>query len=162
MGGVRVKTSAYDSCFVSAYAPVVPKNEVERAYATAFWQALSDMVSRLPFKCTPYIMLDANGHVGTCFHYPSHSEFVGQCEPERENLNGYRFHQLVCFHDLVAVNPFFLGQTLYGQKGTSRVDYVATIVARANDCTRCAVWRQTWRSLQLMRTAEPRDHVPAV
>eukprot|EP00959_Pyramimonas_sp_CCMP1952_P356675 7469222-Pyramimonas_sp.AAC.1 len=87
LGAVRFKSDHMDVTIIVGYAPVEPPGGRGRAAAikscTQFWDTLKALLSELPARTVPIILLDANARVGSVL-----SDSVGSFNIDRENTNG--------------------------------------------------------------------------
>ena len=167
---VRFKTSRLDVAVVVGYAPCEPQNQQDQARARTFWHVLSQKLSELPARCTPLLLLDANGKLGMRADVPGGlvgraDAQVGLCQPDRENFNGTLLASMLRLHSLSAVNTFVdAGHTFFHNSGafSSRIDYICCPVALRAAASKCEVWYRAGDALQLINTNSPRDHRPVV
>ena len=168
-GAVRLVRGDVDMCAIVVYQypePHPPNTEAQRKQARRLWLYLAAFLDRLPHRCLPILLLDANGHRGFHRHegYLAHinSAAVGQAEAALENFNGGEFRQLLELHHLGAVNTFHeCGPTYFGTTGHgTRVDYVCLPQSRLHEVTRCYVQKARAYRLQWHACMGLRDHVP--
>ena len=88
LGAVRVKQDACDCCVFVGYAPVVPRDDAGKGACWLFWEDLSFIISLLPARCVPVLLIDVKAHVGFLPDFPEgnegqEDEHVGCCNPEK-------------------------------------------------------------------------------
>ena len=170
LGMVRFKTPRVDVAVVVGYAPCEPQCQKDQAGVNTFWRVLCGLLSRLPARCTPLLLLDANGKLGVrCDPLAGLTglpdSHVGPCQPDRENYNGSQLASMLRLHGLSAINTFFnAGHTFFHNSGTfsSRIDYICCPVELRAATSKCEVWYRAGDALQLINTNSPRDHRPVV
>ena len=168
-GAVRLVRGDVDLCAIVVYQypePHPPNTDAQRRQAKRLWMYVAAFLDRLPHRCLPVLLLDANGHTGLHRHEGGfahiNSEAVGQADAALENFNGSEFRQLLELHHLAAINSFHpCGPTYYGTTGRgTRVDYICLPQTRLHNVSRCYIQKARAYRLQWHACAGLRDHVP--
>ena len=119
-GAVRYKLPFLDICMITFYFSPDVRNANARDANIKLADWIRRTISRLPNRCIVLFACDSNGHTGSEQAWP----FIGDCIPEKENLNGKLFRQVLQDNNLVAVNThiggdFFLPRPLRPELTTS-------------------------------------------
>ena len=172
-GAVRLVRGDVDFCPIVVYQypePHPPRAERQRQRANRLWQYISGFIDKLPHRCVPVLILDANGHTGLMRVQGAtaaiDSSAVGNSGGELENFNGHALRALLEQQHMCAVNTFGrpgfdCGSTFYGtnQRGT-RVDYICLPQSLLCDVSRVRVHTDKAKKLQWHVCPGLRDHVP--
>ena len=117
VGAVRLKRGDIDICPITVYIPVEPHTQHAKSYNERLWTWISDFISKLPGRCIPLLLMDANGRLGSIA-----DDAVGDADAQRENFNGRLMRATLGAQHMFAVNTFHAaGNTFLPE---SRVDYI--------------------------------------
>jgi len=121
--GIRGKAGAVwiaatDHCVICAYLLVNNPKAKHITKKVLLW--VEELVARLPHRCIPILLADANARVGEPASGQSDMRAVGGVEPDRENAKSAFLRQPLQYHHLCAYNTYFHGDA----KSSSRVDYI--------------------------------------
>ena len=101
-GAVRLVRGDVDFCPIVVYQypePHPPRAERQRQRANRLWQHISGFIDKLPHRCVPVLILDANGHTGLMRVQGAtaaiDSSAVGNSGGELENFNGHALRALL-------------------------------------------------------------------
>ena len=164
VGAVRIKTGNTDICYIVGYAfcSLLP-NEVWMA--EVFWNEISRIIDKLPDRCIPIIMLDANAKLGIRqgFYDQLLQNHMGPYVRAETDVNGQYLGQLLINHGLCITNSFYnAGNTFYhcGGRYSSTVDYQIVPISWNARVRKCEVWKTFGSALQIINTQALRDHMP--
>eukprot|EP00929_Paragymnodinium_shiwhaense_P037319 TRINITY_DN19901_c0_g1_i1.p1 TRINITY_DN19901_c0_g1~~TRINITY_DN19901_c0_g1_i1.p1 ORF type:complete len:346 (+),score=36.52 TRINITY_DN19901_c0_g1_i1:115-1152(+) len=165
-GAVRIRTAKHDILVMGLYVP--PETESDKAEAAdKLYEWASQVVSQMPSRCLPLILLDANGRVGWRKQdhqwVPEEEHMVGEYNRERRNRNGERLLWFMQLHYLCAANTYFrAGETYWGERNgeayASRIDYCVLPQTKLRRVSNCRIWQRASDKLQLITSAARRDH----
>lgn len=163
---VRIKIgSAIDFAVISAYPPPKSGYRSREVFADAVWDWVASYLDRLPRRCTPIILTDANAKLGQDIH-AAYGELAGPAGPfpcDSSNERGWLFAKFLESHSLCAVNTFVSTQpTSWAASSTSQscIDYVCVPKAMIADIKVAKVLHSTGARLQLIKHKGFADHHP--
>lgn len=128
---------------------------------------VSSILQRLPARCTPLLLMDANAHVGSAQACtPDGLDLVGCVAPQRENAAGGILRAWLEQHRLCLLNtvlPGGCGPTWQGHMGRcSRVDFIAMPLELTAAVDSVRVMRRKAAQLQARVGQVLLDHSPVV
>ena len=171
-GAVRLKRGDADITPIVVYVPTEPYNKQQREASQAIWTWVHDLLSRLPARTVPVLLLDANGKTGLRRNPVDgvqsveyiHDAAIGPCDAAIESYNGHLLHSCLLDHHMFAVNTFFdVGPTWYGwtsENLCSRIDYICLPQSLRMSVKSCRILQHSGDSLQNMPRPGRCDHRP--
>eukprot|EP00959_Pyramimonas_sp_CCMP1952_P023214 488400-Pyramimonas_sp.AAC.1 len=165
---VRVQTAQEDITFLLAYFPPrtseIAKQSVYRSTVERLLQWIQTELSACPSRSVPVLMLDLNDGMGRT---SDNSLIMDDCTvagagASEEHYAGAAVRNLLKDHFLEATSARSSIDTYYGPTSSSHVDFVC-LPASLGDAVICTgALLRCGRELQLINTAQRRDHVPVL
>ena len=169
-GTLRIKRGDADITAIVVYVPTEPSSRDQRKASQQIWTWVHDLLSALPARTVPLLLLDANEKTGlrnnpvTNSHEYFEDGVIGSCDVALESYNGSLLHLCLLDHHLFAVNTFYeTGPTWYGwtQEGlSSRIDYICLPCSLRCSVKSCRILQQAGDALQNMARPGRCDHRP--
>lgn len=155
IGMVRMHSKWYEVAFIVVCTLVEPRGSAAPQHTDAVWSELHRIVAHLPARCVPWLLMDANAHIGKSEGADLlPNGHVGPCEAVEMNTNGTCMHTFFQAAHLAATNIVFrTGPTLFSNNGvySSRIDYSCGVCSMLYSVDKCAVWYKAGKRLQLAR-----------
>ena len=169
-GAVRIERGDADITPIVVYVPTEPNSRKDQAASKAIWQWVHELLSSLPSRTVPVLMLDANGKTGLRhnavgnFHENFDDSAIGCCNAALETYNGSLFHTCLLDHHMFAVNTFYdVGPTWHGwtfEGLSSRIEYICLPQSLRAHVKSCRILQQCGDALQNMVRPGRCDHRP--
>lgn len=171
-GAIRIKRGDADITPIVAYIPTEPFTQQQREASREIWKWIHDLLSELPARTVPVLLLDANGKTGLHHNQAAgpqgvehiHDEAIGPCDAAMESYNGSLLHTCLLDHHMFAVNTFYeVGPTWYGWTQAnlcSRIDYICLPQSLRASVKSCRILQHSGDALQNMPRPGRCDHRP--
>ena len=170
-GALRIKCGDADITPIVMYVPPEPNSVKEEQSCKAIWNWVCEVLSALPARTVPILLLDANGKTGLqhCALGSGAAQFfddgaVGRCDAVMETYNGSLLHSCLFDHHMFAVNTYYnVGPTWYGWTSeglSSRIDYICLPQSLRSQVESCRILQHVGDALQNMARPGRCDHRP--
>ena len=166
---IRIRSGCLDVKIIGVYVPPyaggAKKLQAHRACVEMLAAWVEKELSRTPCRCAPFLMMDMNDRFGWerigSEEYVGTDDAVGEVSPGREGVAAKIFRDILGRYDMCAYNTFHpVGDTYYGPKGSSRIDFVCGPCGLFPHINSINLMRRAGRRMQLIPSPYARDHVP--
>ena len=154
-GAVRIERGDADITPIVVYVPTEPNSRKDQAASKAIWQWVHDLLSSLPSRTVPVLMLDANGKtglrhnaVGNFHEYFDDSGLDAAMPLWRRTMIGSSDHHMCAVNTFYDVGPTWYGWTFEGL--SSRIDYICLPQSLRVHVKSCRILQQCGDALQNM------------
>ena len=168
-GTLRLVSRNFDLKPIVLYFPPRPTTaDAEKKYRETvdiLLRFFESELNKAPARCTPLVFVDLNDGLGIRTldgqQVVSQGGVVGTLAPKLEHYAGERFREICEAHHIALANTHKGGEdTWYGEKCSSRIDYVGLPLGLLGGLLSCKALALQARHMQLARSKRLWDHLP--